>query len=120
MGKCCTSRRSGIVAGIVLLVLLAAFLMYVRNREVALDKAVTEIQPGMADADVQELLASIRHAKVKCLNGSPGYLFYGFDEFVTVEMESTDHGDRVAKINHSPDEGPYWDRVRRSWERRLR
>jgi hypothetical protein len=83
-------------------------------------RIVDQLQPGMADGAVQQLLTPVRYYKGKSPAGNDAYVFYGIDEFVTVVMEKDGNEERIARVDHDPDRGPYWDRMRRSWERRAR
>ena len=74
----------------------------------------------MTDAEVEQVLIPVRHAKMPANTGNNLYTFYGFDEFVTVVMAKQDGESRVTQIVHDQDDGPMWDRFRRNWERRLR
>jgi multidrug efflux pump subunit AcrB len=112
--------RWGIMAGFAAVALLALHFGFVHRRDSAVAQAIGQLRPGMTEAQVQQVLQPVRHAKLAATKGKSAYAFYGFDEFVTVVMEKDGQDARVARVVHEPDEGPLWDRFRRGWERRLR
>jgi len=114
------SLRWEITAGVVALAVLACLFGFVRRRDSAVAQAMVQLRPGMTEAEVQELLLTVRHARLPTPQGTTAYTFYGFDEFVTVVMDGDGEDTHVAKLVHEPDEGPLWDRVRREWDRRFR
>jgi hypothetical protein len=121
MGACSIWRlRWWLVGGVAAVVLAAFVLGFLYDRDTAVAQALGQLQPGMTEAEVQKLLQSIRHAKLATKQGESAYVFYGFDEFVTVVMEKNGEQTCVAKVEHEPDDGPFLDRLRRQWERRLR
>jgi hypothetical protein len=85
-----------------------------------MEAIVAQLEPGVADADVQRLLEPVRYYKAKITPANEAYVFYGIDGFVYVVMEKTGDEMRVARVDHNPDTGPLWDRLRRSWERRMK
>jgi hypothetical protein len=111
----CWAAVLGFAAALALLALGTAFLY---QRDAAVEEAVRQLRPGMSDLEVRELLQPVRAAQVTTESGGVAYLFYGVDEFVTVQMDGD--GARVATVGHMPDVGPRWERARRNWERRLR
>jgi hypothetical protein len=110
----CWAATAGVAAALTLLALGTVFLY---QRDAAVEEAVRQLRPGMSDPEVRELLQPVRAAQVTTESGGVAYLFYGVDEFVTVQM---DDGARVTAVEHFPDDGPRWERARRNWERRLR
>jgi hypothetical protein len=110
----------GSVVGVVLVivfVLCVAYVSQLKDSEIA--EAINRLQPGMTDAEVDQVLEPLRHVKVT-KQGVGDFTFYGNDEFVTVVMEKDREHSRLAKVVHQPDLGPWWERFRRKWEWRLR
>jgi hypothetical protein len=108
------------MAGVAALALLAFLVSFVQRRDSSVAQALEQLKPGMTEAEVQQVLQPVRHAKLPTKQGSSAYTFYGFGEFVTVVMEKDGEDGRIAQVVHEPDEGPLWDRLRRAWERRFR
>src|SRR5262249_1903107 len=112
--------RWGVLAGVVAMSLFTVLFVVLLRRDWAIGQAVDRLQPGMTEAEVQQVLKGVRHAKLATPEGDPAYLFYGTDEFVTVVLHDEDGTPRVVRVEHAPDDGPGWDRMRRRWENRLR
>jgi hypothetical protein len=121
MSESSDRRLRWVVMAAVAAVALVAFLFsFVHHRDSVVAQAVDQLQPGMTDTEVQQALQPVRHAKLSTNQGQDTYVFYGFDEFVTVVMEKNGEDSRVARVVHESDEGPLWDRCRRDLERRFR
>jgi hypothetical protein len=108
---------------VIALLALAMFAMLfglMHRKDSAIIQALNLLQPGMTESEVTEILSPLRHAKMATVDGKPAYFFYGYDEFVTVRMESDGTEERVTRVDREPDTGPMWDRIRRNWERRLK
>jgi hypothetical protein len=118
-----TSDRRWRWVVVVLLLIVAAIVCtayLLHRKESAAAKAITELQPGMTDDEVQEVLKPVRHLRMPTKQGSYEYTFYGEDGFVTVVMENDGASAHLTRVLHQPDLGPWWERLRRKWEWRLR
>jgi hypothetical protein len=112
--------RIGILVAITISAYAVAMFVLIESSDAYAKRIVEQLQPGVADAQVQQILAGIRHYKGKVSPGDDAYVFYGVDEFVYVVMEKSGGEARIARVDRQPDGGPIWDRIRRSWERRTR
>jgi hypothetical protein len=112
--------RIGILAAVAIACYAVVMFIHVESSDAYAKRIVEQLQPGVADAEVQQLLAGIRHYKGRTTSGDDAYVFYGVDEFVYVIMQKSAGDARIARVDHQQDGGPIWDRLRRSWERRTR
>jgi hypothetical protein len=93
-----------------------------QRRDALLAQAVEQLRPGMTQDEVQATLKPLRADLMATKKNQKGgeYLFRGTDEFIIVLMDGTDDDAHVAKVTHFSDTGPWWERMRRNWEGRLR
>jgi hypothetical protein len=112
--------RWGVIAGVAALALLAVIIFLLQRKDSAVAEALDQLQLGMTDAEVEQVLKPVNHFKMPTKQGTSDYTFYGLDGFVTVVMEKDGESSRVSKVVRRPDLGPPWERFRRKWESRLR
>jgi len=111
--------RWGVIAAIAALALIAVIIFLLHRKDSSVAEAIDKLQLGMTDVEVWEVLKPVHHLKQPPKDGS-GYMFYGTDGFVTVVMGNDGETWRVVNVIHQPDGGPWWERLRRKWESRLR
>jgi hypothetical protein len=112
--------RWGVIGGVAALALIAVIIFLLHQKDSAVAVALDQLQPGMTDVEVEQVLKPVSHFKVATKQGTSDYTFYGLDGFVTVVMEKDGESSRVSKVIRQPDLGPWWERFRRKWESRLR
>jgi hypothetical protein len=102
------------------LALVVLLVLFLGKRDAQVRDAVDRLQPGMTRAEAMALLNPA--GAVRTRDEKPGvpYIFYGVDEFVIVRMEPDGDEVRVKEIEHLPDRGPVWERLRRRVESRFR
>src|SRR6516225_6572516 len=91
-------KRWGLLAVIAALVVIVSLFGVMHQRDSAVARAVSQLQPGMTDAEVQQILEPVRNARLASRKGADAYVFYGIDEFVTVVMERDGEASRVARV----------------------
>jgi len=111
--------RWGFLAIFAVLALIASIIFLLQRKDSAVSDAIGKLQIGMSDVEAWEVLKPVHHLKQPPKDGS-GYIFYGTDGFVTVVMGKDGESWRVVNVIHQPDGGPWWERLRRKWESRLR
>lgn len=111
--------RWGYLATFGFLALIACIIFLLQREDSAVTEAIDKLQIGMTDVEAWEVLKPVHHMKQPPKDGS-GYIFYGTDGFVTVVMGKDGESWRVVNVIRQPDGGPWWERVRRKWEHRLR
>jgi hypothetical protein len=110
-----------VVALVVVAAAVVCTVYLLHRKDSAVEEAIAKLQPGMTDAQVQEVLKPVRHRVMPANHGNYEYTFYGEDHgFVIVFMEKHGENTRLTRVIHHPDMGPWWERLRRKWEWRLR
>jgi hypothetical protein len=112
--------RWGWLAAVVVLLLVFGLLAFLLRGDARLRQAVALLGPGMTQQEVEEVLRPVDHVRIPASGGEVRYLLYGVDEFVTVILEQDGETARVSRVEHMPDAGPWWERLRRRWEHRFR
>jgi hypothetical protein len=121
-----SSTRAGLrwalAAGVFLLIaILTVPLMLLRQGDSRIEQAVSNLQVGMTDGEVQQTLKPITTtARIINNDGEVEYLFYGVDEFITVVLQPDGTTKRVVNVVHVPDQGSPPERYRRRLEDRMR
>jgi hypothetical protein len=100
----------------------AAFASLVQRKNAVVERAISQLQPGLTQADVRAILIPLRaDMMIKGEKEKEGkYLVRGIDEFIIVVMDGDAQDARVSEVKHVPDVGPWWERWRRNWEARFR
>ena len=97
---------------VLVLSLLAVLVGYVHRSDLVVEQATEQLYAGMTRLEAREILKGVPH--VDAVHKGDGELFfYGKDEFVFLKIELN----RVTRIEHQPDDGPAWDRMRRKCDR---
>jgi hypothetical protein len=104
-------RRWIVCASILAIVLFASLVAVVYLSDSAVEQVIGQLRPGMTKADVRRILADVFYIDYVSNKGS-GYLFHGNSEDIFVRIE----GDRVSSVERWPDQGPFWERIRRNLE----
>ena len=81
--------RIAILAAIAIASYAVVMFVLIESSDANAKRIVEQLQPGLADAQVQQILAGIRHYKGKVTPGDDAYVFYGVDEFVYIVMEKS-------------------------------
>jgi hypothetical protein len=113
-------RRWVLVAvgiAVLLLLLLVGFLW---RGDDAARQAVAQVHPGMTVEEVRQILRPVCGVvrSMPLGGGEEGFMFYSVDELVLVYLDR--ERTTVTRIEHEPDDGPLWERLRRRWENRFR
>jgi hypothetical protein len=101
---------------VLLLLLLAGIL---RRGDDAIRYAVAQLQPGMTVEEVRQVLRPVFGvvSTIQLRRGEEGFVFYSVDEWVLVYLDHERAA--VTRIEHEPDLGPWWQRLRRRWHHRF-
>jgi len=95
------------------------WLFFLRQREDStIAQIVAQLHPGLTNAELQEVLGPIHRSHKVTQEGNLCIIFYWLDGYVTVVMDN--EGEKVERVTHQPDLGPWYERLRRKWEFRLR
>jgi hypothetical protein len=112
--------RWGYLAIFAVLALIACVIFLLQRKDSEVAEAIDKLQPGMTAAEVQEILKPVHHFEMPRKQGTSESTFYALDGFLTIVMEKDGDNARLTRVVHQPDGGPWWERLRRKWESRLR
>jgi hypothetical protein len=103
-----------LVLVILVLFLLVSFLLRGDER---VRQATARLESGMTLAEMRAALAGVDFVQMPAKGGEDQFWFYGIDELVMVSVNREDG--TVTKVEHEPDDGPWWERYRRRWHHRF-
>lgn len=96
--------------------LVVAILIFIYPGDPAAGIAARQVQLGQTVFEVRQILQDV-HASDGVFKAKNGVIsFFADGENWNVVIENA----HVVKIQHSPDNGPFLERTRRTWERNFR
>jgi hypothetical protein len=111
-----SGRRRRWVLGIgvlaLVLSLVVAMLGVVHRSDLAAEQTAQQLQPGMTRFEARQILKDLPYVDA-VRKGDGELFFYGNGEWVFLTIQQN----RVTRVEHQPDDGPAWDRMRRKWDR---
>jgi hypothetical protein len=108
------------VAVLILFLLVFLLFSFLRRGDQRVERATAQIEPGMTQEEVEKILRPADFVQTPAGADELRLQYYGIDEFVTVILDKKDDRARVSRVEHLPDQGPWWDRYRRRWHHRFR